>query len=1047
MIELIEDEQENHIKDKKEKPKMKSNTISLKINENNKYQNVNDKSPTSDKLLSTEFYCFDDNNKLKRRVLHSLFPFCFKVNSRNLRKIRINTTHESDLNSMLLTNKIKNQKYSMFTIIPAILLSQFSLFANQFYLILIISQFFDLFKVGLLIGYLAPLIFVLVVTFLKEGYDDYLRFKQDKLINNQKYIKIVKNINEKGTIIEKLVKSKNIKIGDIIKVKLNERVPADMIILYTSNDSDQIFIRTDQLDGETDWKLRKPIKLVEKYFEKVDHFVNYLGDKEDLDVIVCPPSKQIYEFQGSIIYNSKDNKQPSQIGENIIKESVGLENTMWSNTVLASNEAIGLVINIGKETRALMNSNEKINKIGKLDLEVNFLSKVLFIIMILISILTVLLKERGINNFYLSCITCFRFIVLFCSIIPIALRVNLDISKTVFSMNISNDNQYIPGAIARNSTIPEDLGRIEYLFSDKTGTLTKNEMVFKSLALESEVFGNDTKKEIRKILVDDFKVIDTPFYDLITGENSNNIEGCFNSGKKLRRNKKKILRDTVTAMALCNSVNVVLEEKVKNKQYSSNLVHEICKNDVSRFDSCRSPEKRNDHSKEEVVNNRKNNTNYNSYKEESLNSSIITENNLIEEADLPNYQASSPDEIALVKMAGKLGCQLSYRDENIIKIKNIIIDHKNKVINESVLDMSISQDDHKRKSSNNLITLNDYEEEYEILHSFPFSSDSKRMGIILRNTKYKYIVFYLKGAESIVEKFIKEDSVGIMKEHCENLATSGLRTLVFSFKLLSNNFYKQWAIKYNEALNVFENRKERISKCMEELECNLEFLAVSGVEDLLQDEVTETIESLRNAGIKIWMLTGDKVETATCISISTGIKAKNQVIKYITDDTSISRIKQILDIYSSASIGTNKNNDLLIIDGQCLEVVLNNFEEQFFKIALKSASVICCRCSPTQKAQIVSLAKKYTNKRLCAVGDGGNDVSMIQEAHVGIGLVGKEGMQASLASDYSILTFKHLNYLLLWHGRISYKNTAKIAKFIMHRGMIISFIQVSYYLF
>jgi phospholipid-translocating ATPase len=105
---------------------------------------------------------------------------------------------------------------------------------------------------------------------------------------------------------------------------------------------------------------------------------------------------------------------------------------------------------------------------------------------------------------------------------------------------------------------------------------------------------------------------------------------------------------------------------------------------------------------------------------------------------------------------------------------------------------------------------------------------------------------------------------------------------------------------------------------------------------------------------------------------------------------------------------------------------------------------VCCRCSPTQKSRIVKTIKKYTDKRTCAIGDGGNDVAMIQEADVGIGIVGKEGLQASLAADYSIIKFKHLNLLLLWFGRISYKNTATIAKFVIHRGLIISLIQVKF---
>lgn len=208
--------------------------------------------------------------------------------------------------------------------------------------------------------------------------------------------------------------------------------------------------------------------------------------------------------------------------------------------------------------------------------------------------------------------------------------------------------------------------------------------------------------------------------------------------------------------------------------------------------------------------------------------------------------------------------------------------------------------------------------------------------------------------------------------------------------------------------------------------------------DLLQDNVADTIEALSQAGIKIWMLTGDKVETATCIAISCRLKTPKQKEFYIRDNITPNYIEERLTYF------TNKqtSDEVLIIDGNCLGVALGNLEKLFFEAAMRAPSVVCCRCSPTQKAIIVKTMKKYTTKRILAIGDGGNDVAMIQEAHLGVGIKGKEGMQASLAADYSITKFMHLKQLLLWFGRISYKNTAVISHFVIHRGLIISFIQV-----
>lgn len=198
------------------------------------------------------------------------------------------------------------------------------------------------------------------------------------------------------------------------------------------------------------------------------------------------------------------------------------------------------------------------------------------------------------------------------------------------------------------------------------------------------------------------------------------------------------------------------------------------------------------------------------------------------------YQASSPDEVALVKFAHKLNMKLIYRSDKEIHIQN----------------------------ANNVL------EEYEILANFPFSSDSKRMGIVVKHKKHDCIFFYLKGAEHVIEHFVKEEYVSFIKEHEEALASIGLRTLVLTQKIIPNEFYNEWLVRYNDAITSIENRKELINKAISELENQMNFLSVTEVEDLLQDDVSITIENLRNAGMKIWMLTGDKRETAACISIS-----------------------------------------------------------------------------------------------------------------------------------------------------------------------------------
>lgn len=829
---------------------------------------------------------------------------CRKVDLIHKRNIYFNSTDKGS-NYTPFPNIIKNQKYNIMTLIPCVLLIQFSLFSNQFYLLMAVSQFFEALKVGFLFSYIAPLALVLTVTIIKEAYDDYNRYRRDKETNNQKIIKIT----EKG---KKEIKARDIKVGDIIELNQNERAPADLIVLKSYEEGPGVFIRTDQLDGETDWKLRKPPHVTQEIDTASEIF------QLDAYLHIDPPSRLIYEFNGLLMVRMKGN---------LIKEPLGLENTIWSNTVLASKKVIGCVIYTGKETRAQLNSSLPRSKIGILDLEINKLTKILFLIMVICSFIIVILKGFSINS-TLNIINFFRFIVLLCSIIPISLRTNLDISKTLNSSKINNDS-IIEGTIARNSTIPEELGRIEYIFSDKTGTLTKNEMIFRKLSMDSGQFSDENMQDLKMMLEHECSQHDFPMADLITmvirGEYS------FESIKRVRRNRTKVTRDAISALALCNNVTPI-------KNYEDNTI---------------------------------------------------------------DYQASSPDEIALVIYAEKLNMRLISRTDTHVKLLN----------------------------------ANGFVEEYQILANFPFSSETKRMGIILKNLKSDRVYFYLKGAENVILPFVKEDYQSYIKENSENLACSGLRTLVISQKLLDNKFYEDWSKIYTAAQTSMNGRKERIQQAIAMLENNMEFLCVTGVEDQLQDEVSDTIETLKNAGIRIWMLTGDKVETATCIAISTGLKTKQQRVTCLKDSNNEIYVKEELDKLRY------QPDQVLIIDGNCLEIALVKCEKLFFEAAMGAAAVVCCRCSPTQKARIVRNVKKYTNKRTCAIGDGGNDVAMIQEAHIGIGLVGKEGKQASLAADYSITKFKHLNLLLLWFGRLSYKNTATVVKFVIHRGLIISFLQ------
>uniref|UniRef100_A0A672RTL0 Phospholipid-transporting ATPase n=1 Tax=Sinocyclocheilus grahami TaxID=75366 RepID=A0A672RTL0_SINGR len=374
------------------------------------------------------------------------------------------------------------------------------------------------------------------------------------------------------------------------------------------------------------------------------------------------------------------------------------------------------------------------------------------------------------------------------------------------------------------------------------------------------------------------------------------------------------------------------------------------------------------------------------------------------------FQASSPDEGALVKGAKSLGFVFTARTPH-----SVIIEARGK------------------------------EQTYELLNVLEFSSNRKRMSVIVRTPTGK-LRLYCKGADNVIFERLNETSQykDLTVTHLEQFATEGLRTLCFAYVDLEEGAYQEWLKEYNRVSTVLKDRAQKLEECYELIEKNLLLLGATAIEDRLQAGVPETIATLMKANIKIWVLTGDKQETAINIGYSCRLVSHGMSLIIINED-SLDATRATLTAHCS-SLGDclRKENELaLIIDGQTLKYALSfEVRQVFLDLALSCKAVICCRVSPLQKSEIVDMVKKHVKAITLAIGDGANDVGMIQTAHVGVGISGNEGMQATNSSDYSIAQFSYLEKLLLVHGAWSYNRVTKCILYCFYKNVVLYIIEL-----
>ncbi|PWO21460.1 FabG, Dehydrogenase [Pyrenophora tritici-repentis] len=287
----------------------------------------------------------------------------------------------------------------------------------------------------------------------------------------------------------------------------------------------------------------------------------------------------------------------------------------------------------------------------------------------------------------------------------------------------------------------------------------------------------------------------------------------------------------------------------------------------------------------------------------------------------------------------------------------------------------------------------------------------------------------LEEMEAMVDENIAGDDTAVIErclQHINEFATEGLRTLLYGYRFMTEEEYQSWKRLYLDATTSLVDRTRLIEEAGDKIEQGLDLCAATAIEDKLQQGVPEAIDKLRRAKIKMWMLTGDKRETAINIGYSCRLIKEYSTVTILDHEAS-----DLIQPITSAIHAITSNaaaHTVVVVDGQTLSKITasETLDPFFHELAILADSVICCRASPSQKAQLVKSIRKRVNKSITlAIGDGANDIAMIQEAHVGIGITGKEGLQAARTSDYSIAQFRFLTKLLLVHGRWNYIRTCK----------------------
>ena len=1131
-----------------------SNTVQIKISHQVKEnKRLNDKNENENKLtitslnlnntlpINTQFIgnSFIQNNR-KNRILNKDSIQCkgidqqeYKDNIKNLYSLienqkanefkssnslgRISSTNKIKFHEFFLNNNKKNKsnynhsnntinttKYNILTFIPKSLLIQFARLPNVYFLSTAIIQSIPLISPLTSITAIVPLLFVLLVSMIRDLIEDLSRLTYDRLNNNEEII-----VFRDGRFIKNISSSLN--VGELILVLENQQIPSDMIIIDSSLNEGMSYVETSSLDGEKNLKPKVANNILSGFFknnlnapeEKVQNCNNFYNMYIEGFCQSDAPNSDLHKLDGRMNVSIRlDNRNKNINNNNIIEINdcnfpINQRQMLLKGSVLKNtNWIVGFVLYTGMNNKIILNSKMPRTKMSIIEKKMNkYLIGIFLILMALCGISSFIHNEqyREHKVFYEkfillersikmeSFITFFTYFLLLNTLIPISLIITMEIVKIGQGIFISWDVDMYSKirrkfAKAKSVSINEELGNVNYIFSDKTGTLTSNKMEFKYCVIYGKCYEYD------KTLKESYQPIK---------------ENNYTNDEFQKRKTKK---------------NFPIIKVPRN--YFGNLV------------------KKNLNIISPNVSTENNNLNTSSLfidKETQIINEFWTAISITHECvctKIAEYSGVSPDDVELVKTSYEQGFAFLQSTNDLREIR-----------------------------------IGDSIQSFQVLNVLNFSSERKRMSIIIKD-KNNIIKLYSKGADCEISKRMsknsKDDIYSNFTLKCvDKLSCKGYRSLLIAYKIIKEDEYNKWNDKLKSGEMNLAKKAKLVEECYDEIEQNLDLIGATMVEDKLQDKVPETIKDLRMAGIKIWVLTGDKVDTAENIALSCNLISKyqkifrilihensknnvpveiynffreftvfenefkrktyevnnnnnnlnqnnlsasnnkNEIINIdnlniesnnynniqnlninnnINDGSGINILSQNLSSLRSNirnGVFLNLNNNLykkkekninnityseslkqipfsIIIEAPILTLIFKDEEQtnKFLNIATNASTVICCRVSPLQKSIVVKQLKKYDKNAITlAIGDGGNDVSMIMEAHLGIGIYGEEGMRAVQASDFAIGEFKFLRKLLFFHGRNNNIRISKMIIYFFYKNFVFSIIQFAYAFF